>query len=102
MVRQLFALVALLVAPSLPVGAYSSQAYVKLYNYTDTDLQVRVDDTLYGCVPASGSATWIPTAFGYHKVEVCKPDKNWHTASKFCEVSYSYPDATVEFGRYDL
>lgn len=86
---------------SAPSTAYSSQGYVKLYNYTETPVTVWVDGTNWGDIEAGNAPTWIPTCYGLHKVEVNRCGE-WRTAYKYCEVSYSYPNATVEIGRYDL
>jgi len=84
-----------------PLSAYSSQGYVKLYNYTDCELQVFLDDTQIGTIPVGYAPTWLPTDYGLHKVQVNKVG-DWHSSQKFCEVSYSYPNAWVEINRYDL
>ena len=91
----------LLALLSSPLSAYSSQGYVKLYNYTDGELQVYLDGTQYGTVAPGVSPSWIPTDYGLHKVEVYRAG-SWTSSLKYCEISYSYPNANVEIGRYDL
>lgn len=91
-------LVALL---ATPLSAYSAQGYVKLYNHTDSELQVYLDGVLQGNVPTGISPSWIPTDYGLHKVEFYKTG-SYSSCYKYCEISYSYPNANVEIGRYDL
>lgn len=101
MIRKLLATLALSMLGTTSLGAYSCQGYVKLYNYTEAELQVWVDGSNVGNIPAGYSPNWIPTQYGLHKVEVYKAGC-WRSAYKYCEVSYSYPNAQVEIGRYDL
>lgn len=104
MIRKLFTtliLLALLCLGSFPLGAYSCQGYVKLYNYTEADLQVWIDGSNVGTIPTGYSPNWIPAQYGLHKVEVYKAGC-YRSAYKYCEVSYSYPNAQVEIGKYDL
>lgn len=101
MVRKLVTTLAMFSLLSLTGNAYSTQGYVKLYNYTDCELQVWVDGTNMGDVPVGYSPSWIPTQYGLHKVEVYKKG-GWRGTYKYCEVSYSYPNALVEISRYDL
>lgn len=104
MFRKLFAKLSMLVLVGLmatPLSAYSSQGYVKLYNYTEAELHLYVDGVDMGNIPAGYSPNWIPAQYGLHKVEVYKVGE-WRTAYKYCEISYSYPNANVEIGRYDL
>lgn len=104
MIRKLVTTVILLVLLALgsfPLGAYSCQGYVKLYNYTEADLTVWIDGYNVGTINSGYAPSWIPAQYGLHKVEVTKAGC-WRTAYKYCEVSYSYPNAQVEIGRYDL
>ena len=104
MIRKLLTnllLVSIVTLLSAPLSAYSAQGYVKLYNYTDTELNLYLDGTQYGTIPAGYSPNWIPTDYGLHKVEVSKAG-GYHTSYKYCEISYSYPNANVEIGKYDL
>lgn len=101
MIRKLFAALFVFAALTTPTTAYYSPGYVKLYNYTETELTVWVDGSQYGNIPAGYSPSWIPTEYGLHKVEVTKAG-GWRSTYKYCEVSYSYPNALVEIGRYDL
>lgn len=94
----LMAVVALL---SSPLSAYSSQGYVKLYNYTESELTVWLDGTQFGTIPAGYAPNWIPTDYGLHKVEVYKTG-GYSSSYKYCEISYSYPNAQVEISKYDL
>jgi hypothetical protein len=103
-VRKLIAKLSMLTLAVLltsPLNACSNEGYVKLYNYTESELQLYLDGRLYGQIPPSVSPTWVPTSYGMHKVEVYKTGC-YRVAYKYCEVSYSYPNAWVEFGRYDL
>ena len=104
MVRKLFtSLLSCLFLTLLasPLSAYSSQGYVKLSNWTESELEVYLDDTKIGTIPVGYSPTWLPTDYGLHKVQVNKVG-DWHSSQKYCEVSYSYPNASVEINRYDL
>lgn len=84
-----------------PTSAYNAQGFVKLYNHTDAELQVWLDDVQVGTIPVGYSPNWLPTDYGLHKVQVYKVG-DWHNAQKYCEVSYSYPNASVEINKYDL
>ena len=86
---------------SAPTNAFNTQGYVKLYNSTDAELEVWLDDVKVGVVPVGYAPNWLPTDFGMHKVQVNKSG-DWHNAQKYCECSYSYPQATVEINKYDL
>lgn len=104
MVRKLFTSLlacSILTLLSAPLSAYNAQAYVKVYNYTETELEVWLDDAKVGCLPVGYSPNWLPTDYGLHKVQVYKHG-DWHNAQKYCETSYSYPNASVEINRYDL
>lgn len=83
-----------------PLAAYNSQGYVKIYNYTGCELKVYLNGSHLGTIPAQSAPTWVPADYGYHKVELYKP--NWKGTSKYCELSYSYPNADVEVAAYDL
>lgn len=104
MIRKLvatFLTVTLMGLLATPLSAYSAQGYVKLYNHTESELQVYLDGVHYGTVPTGYSPSWIPTDYGLHKVEVYKTG-GYSSSYKYCEISYSYPNASVEIGRYDL
>ena len=104
MVRKLITTVLMFITLGLlasPLSAYSCQGYVKLYNYTEAELTLYVDGSDMGTIPPGYSPNWIPTQYGLHKVEVYKTGC-WRSAYKYCEISYSYPNADVEIGRYDL
>lgn len=96
-----FLLMSLLGLLATPLSAYSAQGYVKLYNHTESELQVYLDGVPHGIVPTGTSPSWIPTDYGLHKVEVYKLG-GYSSSYKYCEISYSYPNASVEIGRYDL
>lgn len=103
-VRKLFTSLlacSILTLLATPLSAYNAQGYVKVYNYTESELQVWLDDVQVGTIPVSSAPNWLPTDYGLHKVQVYKPG-DWHNAQKYCEVSYSYPNASVEINRYDL
>ena len=104
MIRKLFVSILLMGLVALlasPLSAYSCQGYVKLYNYTDCELQLYMDGTQFGTIPAGYAPNWIPTDYGLHKVEVYKTG-GYSNAYKYCEISYSYPNANVEISKYDL
>jgi len=103
-VRKLFASILGIVLMTLltsPISASSAQGYVKLYNYTECELQVSLNGVVQGNIPVGYSAHWIPASYGLHKVEVSKVS-GWTTTYKYAEVSYSYPNAMVTINRYDL
>ncbi|MBS2034078.1 hypothetical protein JST97_03770 [bacterium] len=100
MFRKLFAAVVLLVSTA-SVTAYSSPAYLKVYNYTDSELRVYVDGYDQGTIPVGSSPNWIPAPYGMHKVEAYRVSGSSSTA-KWAELSYSYPNADVTIARYDL
>jgi|GEM_PF-6183309 len=95
---KLFAL-ALLV--SAPISAYSSPSYLKVYNYTESELKVWVDGYDQGTIPVSSAPSWIPAPYGMHKVEVSKVS-GYTTAAKYAELSYSYPNVDITIAKYDL
>lgn len=101
MFRKIATTVALFILFSCKLQAYSTQSYVQLYNYTEQEVTLYVDGTNCGTIPASYSPSWIPAPYGLHKVEVYKLD-GWHNTYKYCETSYSYPNASVTFGTGDL
>lgn len=104
MVRKLLVSVlgfVLLTLLASPLSAYSALGYVKLYNYTDSELQVSLNGVPHGTIPVGYSAHWIPASYGLHKVEVARVC-GWTSTYKFAEVSYSYPNASVTINRYDL
>lgn len=100
MIRKLFVAVVLL-ASTASVTAYSSPSYLKVYNYTDSELRVYVDGYDQGTIPVGSSPNWIAAAYGMHKVEVSRMNGSYSTA-KWAELSYSYPNADVTIARYDL
>lgn len=100
MVRKLFA-AAVLLATTASVTAYSSPSYLKVYNYTDSELRVYVDGYDQGTIPVGSAPNWIPAAYGMHKVEVSKIN-GYNSTAKYAELSYSYPNADVTIARNDL
>ena len=102
MFRKLFTAAVLLASTITPVcQAYSSPSYLKVYNYTDSELKVYVDGYDQGTIPVSSAPNWIPAPYGMHKVEVSKVN-GYNTAAKYAELSYSYPNADVTIAKYDL
>ncbi|MFN8613948.1 MAG: hypothetical protein U0931_40825 [Vulcanimicrobiota bacterium] len=100
MIRKLFTAAVLLVSTA-SVTAYSSPSYLKVYNYTDSELRVYVDGYDQGTIPVGSAPNWIPAPYGMHKVEVSRLT-GYSSTAKWAELSYSYPNADVTIARYDL
>lgn len=92
---------ATLVGQTSSLSACSNQSYVQLYNYSEKPLKLYIDGVDRGEVAPSSAPHWIPAAYGLHKVEVYTQN-SWSGTYKYCETSYSYPNAYVAFSSGDI
>jgi hypothetical protein len=103
-IRKLFTAtlaLATILGQTSSLSACSNQSYVQLYNYSEKPLKLYLDGVEVGEVAPSSAPHWIPAPFGLHKVEVYTQN-SWSSTYKYCETSYSYPNAYVTFNTGDI